>query len=1117
MDPVHVAYGLLLIALATVGFTAANRLLPWRLLAVSALLAGISEWVEAFLQPRHAGPWFMAVHACLLVTSSLLLVVAAHRTPGAMPGRPWLWLAGIGLFAALVTAFLGPLLGVIIGVVIPGFLIAAWSWWSAGRAHAVASLKVGAAAFVGMAAVLCIGLMVTAEDPSRFHAGGRPWMSVGMVLVLLLATAVATDVGLPAEQRRIRRRQGGIALGALMALIAGLSMLGRWQIERERLSVENELRIHAQAIASELRSRLMAGDIFARMLAGREMVRRALETGDPGLAGNLNADLAGLVDDQRISLAYVMRPDGTVVGTSNHARKDSLMGRNFGFRTYVQQAAAGGMGRQWALGSVTGLLGFYHAVPVRGPEGVVIGVAVIKQNAGLIKDLMEPDVVGWVIDDAGRIFLSSRDEDIQGRPAVFNLEFIWSSFRFDGQDWSVAMGSKDDRLREVVLPVYIALALLGLLICPNFALLIGRETRRHEQARNRAILAQVVDASPDAIALVDADGRVRLANQAMASLRGGSPSDLDGQPLDLVLSGLPPAGTTTELRIACAGGDRVLQATRVELGIGSLVVATDVTALRRAVEDAEAARRRIEELQRATAAYLTTISHEIRSPLGGVVSLAEVLAGGDLSPEQTERVDALRRSVEGILDLLNDVLDHGRLESGRLDLVCEPFDPSAVVMDVVDLMLPRTAGRPVEVVVRIERDLPARVIGDAGRFRQVVANLLSNAFKFTERGEVVIDLLAPADGRLRVVLADTGPGIPADRIGRIFTPFQQADASIANRFGGTGLGLSISNRLVGMMGGSITVDSAPGRGSRFTVDVAATPAAVGSSSGGYRIPLPLPPGTKALVVDNHPLARQVMVEALDAAGCAAVGVADAPQGVQAVVAAEAAGVPFTVAIIDRELTGHGGIWLLTALRSRPGGAALPVVLLTGSPQRGDGEACAMAAIDAYLVKPVRPAILIATMIRAMADHGIPGRRLITRRVIEEDRARPRPIRPLRVLLAEDLPLNRQVFSLLLEDAGCTVLTAEDGIQAQELLRRGGVDLVLMDVNMPRCDGRTATRAWRQAEQSAGMPRVPIIALTGEDGVDDRANCIAAGMDDHLPKPFREEELMELLARWSARG
>jgi PAS domain S-box-containing protein len=524
------------------------------------------------------------------------------------------------------------------------------------------------------------------------------------------------------------------------------------------------------------------------------------------------------------------------------------------------------------------------------------------------------------------------------------------------------------------------------------------------------------------------------------------------------------------------------------------------------VKELEVAKRRAEDATVAKSEFLANMSHEIRTPMNAVIGMTDLALRTRLTKTQRDYLETVKSSAEALLSLINDILDFSKIEARRLALTHVSFDFRDTLEDAVRLLAPRAHEKNLELLCRISPDVPGALIGDPGRLRQIIINLVGNAIKFTDRGEVIVDAVldhrANADVLLRFTVSDTGIGIAADKQWEIFGPFVQADASTTRRYGGTGLGLAISTQLVELMGGRIWLQSELGKGSAFhfaaRFGVADTPVERPAQRADADLR-----DLRVLVVDDNATNRRILEEMVASWRMTPMSAASAAAALDALRGASQAGSPFQLVLTDALMPDVDGFGLARLIAKDNRLAGTKLIMLT-SASLPDGPARARdAGISAYVTKPVKHSDLLEAIVALFNQP-----EEVTLRPPGGGTRAPRVDRR-RILVAEDNAVNRRLVVTLLRTRGHNVVVAENGRQAVARAARQHFDAILMDVQMPEMSGLEATAAIRDREKGTGG-RVPIIAMTAHAMTGDRERCLDAGMDAHLPKPLRPEELFETL-------
>jgi hypothetical protein len=550
------------------------------------------------------------------------------------------------------------------------------------------------------------------------------------------------------------------------------------------------------------------------------------------------------------------------------------------------------------------------------------------------------------------------------------------------------------------------------------------------------------------------------------------------------------------MTVRTTGGTWIKMIDRPTPDGGRVGLRVDITEERNQQAALEAARQAAEAANRAKSAFLANMSHEIRTPMNGVIGMAELLCDTALSEEQRLFAETIRSSGEALLVIINDILDYSKIEAERLTLHPEPFDLERTIHEVAMLLQPKARSKGLDIIIDFDMFMPTRYVGDPGRLRQVLTNLVGNAVKFTETGHVLIRVVGletdPGHQQLHVTVEDTGIGIPAEQLDAIFGEFNQVENASNRKFEGTGLGLAITQRLIERMDGAVWVDSELGKGScfgfRLTLPVAEDDRVL-------RLPVTL---TRALVVDDQFINRTILERQLKTCGMAAVLCRSGAEAL-AVLAGDAA---FDVVLTDHDMPEMDGLALAEAIRA--GGWEMPLVLLSSNPaavREGPGA----AHLAAILQKP----LLRSDLFRRLQA-------LSTPEAPEVAAPLPPPpvtdLRQMRVLAAEDNRTNQLVFRKMVKDYDIDLTFANNGREAVEMWRSLRPDLIFMDISMPEMDGREAARAIRAAEAATGA-HVPIVALTAHAMEGDAEGILAAGIDRYMTKPLRKSAIAEAMAEF----
>jgi two-component system, sensor histidine kinase and response regulator len=655
----------------------------------------------------------------------------------------------------------------------------------------------------------------------------------------------------------------------------------------------------------------------------------------------------------------------------------------------------------------------------------------------------------------------------------------------------------------------------------------SRRQAEVEMLRQKQYFEALVVNNPAAIVVLDNDGSIQSCNPAFEKLFGYDAEEVLHRNIDSLITTQEMAEEAGNYTQQAKGGavhglvmrrrkdgslvDVELLAVPVKVGeenIGTLAIYHDIRELLRARREAEAA-------NQAKSEFLANMSHEIRTPMNGVIGMIELTLDTVLNNEQKDYLQVALQSAETLLSLLNDILDYSKIEARKLEFETIDFNLRTAIEDVAFSMAPRAQSKGLEMACLVHPNVKSSLRGDPARLRQILVNLVGNAIKFTHQGEIVIRAEPVSEdarhATVRVSVQDTGIGIPKDCQDVVFERFTQADGSTTRRYGGTGLGLTICKQMVNAMGGQIELESTPGVGSTFSFTLQFEKQA--NPKPGQTQPLRLASvnikGLHVLAVDDNATNRLVLTHMVESLDCRIETVSSGSKGLEMLRKSWNAGDPYQIVLLDMQMPGMDGEETAHLMLADPAGKQTSIIILTSMGHRGDADRLEALGCSGYLLKPVKQHMLLDALIAVLAQKSGQAQEshLITRHTISEAKRQG-----LRILLAEDNPVNQKLTVIILQKAGFSVDAVENGLQAIEKINADSYNAVLMDVQMPELDGLEASKRIR-AEPGISQ-HIPIIAMTAHALKGDRELCLEAGMDDYVSKPIDPKNLLAVLDRWT---
>jgi PAS domain S-box-containing protein len=656
---------------------------------------------------------------------------------------------------------------------------------------------------------------------------------------------------------------------------------------------------------------------------------------------------------------------------------------------------------------------------------------------------------------------------------------------------------------------------LFLFITSQIASAIQHEVKRRIEAESETeVVKTIINNLPMGVALVNSAQKIISFNLAATQMLGYTEDEVLGHSCRVVCPGkegecpifdLKEEVINKEVFLPQKNGSKLpVLKTVIPLSLKKenvlLECFIDITEQLRAREQAE-------QLAQAKSDFLANMSHEIRTPLNGVTGMLNILLDTELTPDQREYAETAMRSGNHLLEIINNILDFSKLEAGRVELERITFDIRQLVEDVMEMFVEPAEKKQLELACLVESNVPQMVIGDPGRIRQILINLIGNAVKFTEKGSVYVTIKVKDQLQEGFIIyfevKDTGVGIQPDVQKRLFQPFEQADASTTRRFGGTGLGLAICKQLVELMGGEINLESTPGKGTKFFFTLPLRKGQQDTIRPRYDLK-----GLRVLVVDDNEVNRKVLEHYIQSWGMIPELAKNAREGLEKALIAAKKDEPFDIAILDYMMPEEDGFSLARKLKLHDETANIPLILLTSLGKSGHTGKSQEAVFSAFLTKPIRQSHLYDCIAMVTGQKKDKHKSVITQHSIKKIK---KAGTQKRILLVEDNLVNQKVAMIMLQKMGFQVDVAQNGLEAVEAIKKNTFDLIFMDCQMPEMDGYEATKKIKSLKDDKS--KIPIIAMTANAMEGDREKCLAAGMDDYLSKPIRKDKLEEILKKW----